>query len=342
MLVTGGAGFLGAALCRALAASERAVLALDDLSSGRRERLEGRNGPSGSGHLRGIELVVGDVRDTRLLAELVARSGLVVHLAARVGVRRILAAPAACARENVAGVESLIAALTTVPAASRPRVLFASTSEVYAPSDAPLHEASPLRESASDGRYAYATSKRRGEELLDACGLWAPGRAPIHLRFFNVVGPGQDSSSGMVLPTFLEQAARGAPLPIHGDGSQERTYAHVDDVAAIVARLCGSEGDRITGPLNVGGRARATVLELARCVIARSGSRAGWSFVDARAELGAGFAEVPTRRADLSRLEALLGPIDARALDAIVADAWSRHASLARSAPLRSCASLAS
>lgn len=338
-LITGAAGFIGSALCRELRAGGWSVLALDDLSSGWLERLD--EGPA-------LEFARGDVRDTSILEPLLARADLVVHLAARVGVRRILAAPAACARENVQGVEALLAAASALPAQRRPRILCASSSEVYADSASPLSEGAALREFAADGRYAYAASKRRGEELLDASGLWPRERAPVHLRFFNVVGPGQDASSGMVLPRFLEQAARHEPLQVFGDGRQLRTFAHVDDVACILAGLCeracaqDAAGTLPGGALNVGGRAVADVETLARLVLEVSGSRGGLRHVDPRDEFGREFREVRARRADLARLEASCGPIRARSLEAIVRDAWARHVARSSLSWSRRCASLAS
>src|SRR5262245_29467556 len=120
-LVTGAAGFIGAALARELAARGWRVCALDDLSSGRRERL---------GAQPGLEFVQADVRDTRRLAELLAaqRPAAIFHLAARVGVRRVLADPEGCRAENLAGVASLAAALEASAGGVAPRLFFASTS----------------------------------------------------------------------------------------------------------------------------------------------------------------------------------------------------------------------
>lgn len=332
-LVTGAAGFIGSALCRELRARAWRVIALDDLSSGWRERLI---------EDAGLAFVLGDARDGAILEPLIERSDIVVHLAARVGVRRILESPAACARENVEGVEALLAAISALPRARRPRVLCASSSEVYADSEEPLSETHALRELALDGRFAYAASKRRAEELLDASGLWPRERAPVHLRFFNVVGPGQDAASGMVLPRFLEQAARHEALQVFGDGTQVRTFAHVDDVARMLARLC-ERGDALPGgALNVGGRATADVRTLAHLVLEVSGSRGGLCHVDPRAELGRDFREVRTRRADLARLEASCGPIVARSLEAIVRDACARHRAPSAPSWIPPCASLAS
>src|SRR5204863_4907589 len=133
------------------------------------------------------------------------------------------------------------------------------------------------------------------EILLDAA---AHERGPVHMRFFNVVGPGQDSTQGMMLPTFVEHALRGEPIPVHGAGTSVRTLAHVDDVAETIAALV--EHDAVpAGPLNVGGTARASVLEIAQCVLALSKSSAGIAHVDPRVVVGPAFEDIDWREPDL-------------------------------------------
>jgi len=328
VLITGGAGFIGSALARELVERGDDVLAVDDLSCGRPERL-----PAGA------RLRLADVERPGALAAALRDEGpfdALVHLAARVGVRAVLRDPEGCRRSNLAGARELVGAVAALPAGRRPRVLAASSSEVYRDRRAPLREGDPLRSETGAGRWAYAGSKLSAERLFDeARRLWSPPRAPLHLRFFNVVGPGQDSDSGMVLPTFVEHALAGAPIPVHGDGRQVRTFAHVDEVARVLAELLAR--DVPGGALNVGGRARASVLELARAVERASGSRAGLAFVDPRLRCGARFEEVPFREPCLERLAGLGIAPPAMGLDAIVRDALARH-EVARSA----CASPAS
>ena len=319
VLVTGGAGLIGAALVRELAEGGASVLAVDDLSAGSRARLPRR---------AEVEVAIADVSEPGTLARLLAERDpfdVLVHLAARVGVRTVLADPERCRRENEAGTRAVIDAVAELEPRDRPRVFAASSSEVYADKCGPLAEGDALRTADARGRFAYAASKIAGERALDAArALWARGRGPLHLRFFNVVGPGQDAASGMVLPTFVEAARTGAPLRVHGSGRQVRTLAHVDDVARTLAALVAMP-DAPEGALNVGGTARASVLEIARAVIAASGRPDAIVHVDARAELGSGFRAIETREPDLRRLASLGVPMPTRGLDAIVADAWRRH-----------------
>lgn len=317
LVVTGGAGFVGAALVREWLARGGSALVVDDLSAGRAERLPR--------HPR-LELVIADVARPGVLSGLLAGgTQAVVHLAARVGVRTVLLDPEGCFAANLGGARALVEALVALPAAARPRLLAASSSEVYLPRRAPLREGDPLRPLDGLGRWRYAASKRAAEELFDAApGLWGgepylPDKGPVHLRLFNVVGPGQDAGTGMVLPLFVERALDGRPLPLHEGGAAVRAFAHVDEVARVLADLAQLEG-LPAGPLNVGGRARASVAELARCVIECAASRSSLERVDPRRDVSPSFEGIAWREPCLARLEGLGVELPRRDLRSIVAD----------------------
>ncbi len=313
VLITGGAGFIGAALARALGERGRAVTVVDDESAGSFERLAGALGvrcrPSVTVALSSASREEFDC---------------VVHLAARVGVGPVVRDPEACRDHNVTVTQELAAALHRVQEGVRPRVFAASSSEVYLPSSGPLREDDAVRSETDGGRWAYAAAKVACERMLEEAALGCGANAPVHLRFFNVVGPGQDSAHGMVLPTFVEHALAGLPIPVHGDGRSVRTFAHVDEVAQTLCDLIGLahvEG----GPLNIGGTARASVMEVAECVLALSGSRAGIVHVDPRRVVGPAFEDVAWREPDLTRLGSLGVGVPSRSLEAIVADTLERH-----------------
>lgn len=317
--VTGASGFIGGRLCAALAADGRAVQPGDKASAAvsprsmdanARERFDFTEASAWTEFLRGAT-----ARDT------------VVHLAGRLGVRAVVSDPGECWRQNTALTRALVATLGARSADSRPRVFAASTSEVYMPLPGPLTEHSPLRRTDGQGRWTYAAAKVASEALLDAALAQDGAPAPVHLRFFNVVGPGQDSAQGMMLPTFVEHALAGRPIPVHGNGTSVRTLAHVDDVARTLCALVALE-DLPGGPLNVGGVARASVLEIAECVLALSGSRAGIVHVDPKVTVGPAFEDIDWREPDLARLRALGVPIPSRSLEAIVQDTLERHLEL--------------
>lgn len=319
VLVTGGAGFVGARVVRGLLAAGSRVVVADDLSCGDASRLP-------LGHSR-LTLHPLDVEAPRGLLALCGEEGpfdVVLHLAARVGVRRVLADPEGCRSAHRAAARELVAALQSLPAASRPRLVAASTSEVYRECAQPLTESHPLRSRDAGGRWAYAASKLEMEATLDAASdLWPADRGPVHLRLFNVVGPGQDAEGGMVLPTFVRCALAGAPLPVHGDGEQVRTLAHVDDLAADVVEVL-LRPDFPAGPLNLGGTARCTVNELAHEVLTAAGGGRLRS-VDPRHTLSARFEEVRHREPCLDRARDLGLAGRARSLADIVRDSLEYH-----------------
>ena len=345
ILVTGAAGFIGAEVCAVLTRAGCPVLGVDDLSAGAAGRLSDL--PTEL-----FELVVGDVRDRALVSALLGeRPRAVLHLAARVGVRTVLEDPEGCEQENLEGVRVLAEELRVAAAGGCvPRVVAASTSEVYAESGAPLGETAPLRPARAEGRWRYAASKRRAEEILDDSGLTV---RPLHLRFFNVVGPGQDASSGMVLPRFVEAAREGRPLEVYGSGAQVRTFAHVDavarDIAALVAprTLAPSRARTLgeaSGALNVGGTARTTIAALAEVVVRLAGSSSEVQRRDPRRAVAANFEEVQQRVPDLTRARSLglassaLGS-EPWGLEALVEDTLRRHGAVGAAAAESVCAS---
>jgi UDP-glucose 4-epimerase len=319
LLLTGAAGFIGSRLARELCQAGWSVLGVDDLSGGWPERL------CDHPNFAFREL---DVTEPGAMVRLLAHEGPftdLVHLAARVGVRMVLRDPEGCRSANLRAVHELLAAVDGLSLLDRPRVLAASSSEVYVDRPGPLREGDPTRPTASAGRWAYAASKLSGEFMLDgARDLWRPERAPVHLRFFNVVGPGQDSETGMVLPTFVERALAGEPIPVHGDGEQVRTFAHVDEVARTL-RQALELPVLPPGALNVGGTARTSILDLARCVRTTSGAMSAIEHDDPRVSLGANFEEVAYREPDLARLRALGLEVPAASLEAIVTDTLENH-----------------
>jgi nucleoside-diphosphate-sugar epimerase len=324
VLITGGAGFIGSRTAGLLAEAGARVVVADDLSTGDAARL---GGGRSEGRL-GLHPV--DVSAPGSVSGLMGEEGpfdVVLHLAARVGVRRVLEDPEGCWREHLGMGRELLASIAGLPEGRRPRVYSASTSEVYRDRAGRLGEDAPLRPLGGRGRWAYACSKLAVERLLDAASdLWAVGRGPVHLRFFNVVGPGQDTGSGMVLPTFIGQALAGGPLTVHGDGSQRRTFAHVDDVAADLVRLI-SLGDAPPGPLNLGGSARCTIAELAQAVCRAAGLGKGLlRSVDPRRTVNAHFEGVHEREPELSYARSLGLARAERNLDSIIEHtlAWHR------------------
>jgi UDP-glucose 4-epimerase len=219
VLVTGGAGFIGANACRALAAHPGVdrIFALDDLSTGYRANLDGV----------AVELVEGSILDRPLLTSLVAGVDAVVHLAARPSVAWSLADPVACHETNATGTLYVLEACRRAGA----YIVAASSCSVYgSPAHLPEHEDLPARPASP-----YAAGKLAAEGYLLAyrSAFGVPGLA---LRFFNVYGPHQSAGHAYaaVIPAFVDAALRGQPVRVYGDGQQTRDFTFVGTVAQVL------------------------------------------------------------------------------------------------------------
>jgi UDP-glucose 4-epimerase len=245
MLVMGGAGFVGHHLVPRLLELEHDVVVFDDLSRGRMERF----GP----HLgdERLEIVRGDVTDAVLVREVVAavRPAVVFHLAAIHFIPYCVAHPSETLLVNVLGTQLILDALGTVPDA---RLVFASTADVYAPSDRPHREDDALATTN-----AYGASKRFCEELFEVARGREPGRRILAARLFNVFGSGETNPH--VLPDILAQLRDGGPLRL-GNLEPRRDYVHARDVAEAFARLATYEGTETV--FNVGTGVGTSVREL--------------------------------------------------------------------------------
>jgi UDP-glucose 4-epimerase len=314
VLVTGGAGFIGSHLCERLLARGDRVTCLDDLSTGRAQNLGAcRDEP-------GFELVHGSVLDERLVERLLEGTAEVFHLAARVGVRAVLEQPSATLETNLVGTRHVLAAAARCGA----RVLFASSSEVYGRNEEPpFAEDAPLLAGVPAGdtrepRWSYACSKAMGEALAFAHAR-EHGLALLVVRFFNVVGPRQRGSYGMVLPRFVRAALSGAPLEVHGDGAQTRCFLHVQDALDAVLALWADP--RARGQVvNVGSAQEVSVLELAERVRRLAASASPIVRRPYPEVYGIEMSDFRRRAPSLARLEALVGRRTLRSLDEIVAE----------------------
>lgn len=221
VLVTGGAGFIGANLCRALvdAPEVASVVALDDFSTGSPANLAG---------VDGVELVEGSILDSDLLGRIVGDADAVVHLAARPSVPRSLADPMASNEVNTTG---SLRVLEAARLNGGRHVVVASSSSVYG--------ANPILPKQEDMTpmpvSPYAVSKLATESYAIAYGH-SFGLPTLAFRFFNVFGPLQapGHAYAAVIPAFLECALADKPLPVHGDGLQTRDFTYVGTVCSVL------------------------------------------------------------------------------------------------------------
>jgi UDP-glucose 4-epimerase len=254
-LVTGAAGFLGAALSNRLVQAGHAVRGLDDLSSGDPARL-----------LPQVHLTRGDVNDRPKLWTLLQGVDCVYHLAARVSVPESVLYPREYNAANVGGTVSVMEAMRDVGVK---RVVLASSGAVYGDQGQ-----QPLREDMRPNpRSPYAVSKLAAEYYVRTIGiLWKI--ETVALRIFNAYGPGQPLPAvhAPVIPRFLKQALAGGSLVAHGDGSQTRDYVYLDDVleALVAAATAQSVDQRV---INVGSGQETSVRDLMACLAEATGRK---------------------------------------------------------------------
>jgi len=249
VVVTGGAGFIGANLCRTLTATQGIdeVVALDDLSTGSADNLAG---------VPEARLIEATILDPEALDRAFAGASAVVHLAARPSVPRSIEDPMASHEVNATGTVQVLQALRR--AGGSAHLILASSSSVYG--------ANPVLPKAEDLVAApmspYAASKLAAESYALAFAS-SFGVDVLALRFFNVFGPLQPAGHAYaaVIPAFVSAALAGRPLPVHGDGHQTRDFTFVDSVAAVmVAALLRRVSCQ--GPVNLAFGSRVSLLEV--------------------------------------------------------------------------------
>jgi UDP-glucose 4-epimerase len=306
VLVTGGAGFIGANLCRVLAARPEidAVIALDDLSTGSAENLRGVD----------AKLIEGSILDRGLLAETVAAADAVVHLAALPSVPRSLADPLRTFEVNATGTVYVLEACRRKSL----HVVAASSSSVYGnASVSPKHEDLPTRPLSP-----YAMSKLTAEAGALAYGT-AFGLPTLALRLFNVYGPLQTAGHAYaaVIPTFITSALQGGQLQIYGDGGQVRDFTFVTTVTSVLADAVLRQ---VTSPVpvNLAFGTRVSVAELAERVATATGMRPVVRHRPPRA------GDVRESQADCVRFRALFPDARPVSLDQGLSEtiAWFRRA----------------
>jgi UDP-glucose 4-epimerase len=307
-LVTGGAGFIGGHLSERLLMAGHEVICLDDLSTGRY-----RNLAHLTSHSR-FEFVRGSILEARLMDDLAARSDTIFHLAAAVGVELIMSRSLDGLRTNIHGTEiALDCALR-----HGTRTLIASTSEVYGktPAEAMSEDQDRVVGSPLTRRWSYAEAKALDETL--AYLFWSDRAVPtVIIRFFNVAGPRQTGRYGMVIPRFVDQALRHAPLTVYGDGTQTRSFCHVRDAVDGLIALIEHPG-AYGKVFNIGRPEEVSIQHLAERVIALSGSRSTVRHVPYEEAYGDGFEDTKRRVPDISRARALVGFEPTAVLDDII------------------------
>jgi UDP-glucose 4-epimerase len=297
VLITGGAGFVGSHLADALLAAGHEVTAFDNLSTGSIDNIE---------HLKThprFRYTIESVQNEPVVAEQIDRCDVVFHLAAAVGVKKIVEEPVHTIENNVHGTEVVLRHANK----KKRLVVVASTSEVYGKSvDVPFHEDADLvMGPTSKHRWAYACSKAIDEFL--ALAYWKEKKLPvIVIRLFNTVGPRQTGQYGMVIPTFVRQALAGQPITVFGDGTQRRSFTYVGDVVAGLIGLM-NEPKAVGQVFNIGNGEEISMRALADKIKTMTGSTSEIVTIPYDQAYEAGFEDMPRRVPDITKIRGLVG-----------------------------------
>ena len=299
VLITGGAGFIGSHLVDLHLACGDQVHVIDDLSTGVRANLAAHdNNPN-------FRFDEADVLTWDRLDRAVGWADRIYHLAAVVGVYRVIAEPTKVLATNIAGTERLLRAAHN--GGWQPQVVIASSSEVYGHNDEQvLREDQDLTVSTRAGtRWGYSVSKI-ADEALGLSYAQRFGIPAVIARFFNTVGPRQVGRYGMVVPRFVAQAVRNEPITVFGGGAQTRSFCDVRDTVVALDALA-THAQRDTLVANVGNDREISIRDLAQLVIARAKSRSTIIDVPLKEAYGEDFEDIRRRRPDLTRLRRLTG-----------------------------------
>jgi nucleoside-diphosphate-sugar epimerase len=298
ILVTGGAGFIGSHLVELLLSEGHSVHVVDDLSTGRAANIAAfRDHPE-------FWFDRADIVTWDGLWSAARAADQIYHLAAVVGVRRVLDDPIRVLATNIAGTERLLRAVAA--GARRPRMMVASTSEVYGfNQEAAQSEDDDLTYKAGNwARWSYSVTKLAGEHFANAYAR--KHQLPITiLRFFNMVGPRQRGDYGMVLPNFVRQAVRGVPITVYGSGDQTRSFCDVRDGVRMMMELAAT--DLLPGDVvNLGNDQEISISDLAQLVRERAASSSKIIRMSYADGYGEHFDDISHRRPDLTRLKTMI------------------------------------
>ncbi len=309
--ITGGCGFIGSHLAEEILKDRNSkVLVLDNLTTGSIRNIE---------HLKNnlnFRYDIDSIFHESKVAEYVDWSDIVIHLAASVGVRKIVENPVETIENNVHGTENI---LKSAAKKGRP-VFIASTSEVYGKGvKVPFKEDDDiLLGPTTKSRWSYACSKAIDEFL--AISYFREKKLPVVIgRLFNTVGPRQIGHYGMVIPRFVSQALQNDDITVYGDGTQTRCFCSVKDVVKATLELINNS--KCYGEIfNIGSDEEISILELAKKIKEKTASQSKIVFIDYTKAYIEGFEDLGRRVPDISKILKAIGFKPRHKLDEILDD----------------------
>ena len=311
ILITGGAGFIGSHLARALLARGDAVAVLDNLSTGSFENIRGLVNQSR------FDFAIDDLDNALVVDRLASQSDAIVHLAAAVGVQLVVERPTETIETNVLGTHAVLKAARRY----RCRTLIASTSEVYGKGvSIPFSEEDDLLLGPSSrSRWGYAASKLLDEFL--GLAAFREYELPVTItRFFNTVGPGQTGRYGMVVPRFVQQALRQEPLRVFGTGEQTRCFCHVSDTVRALITLLDKPEQTAGEIYNIGSSEEVSINTLAQRVIDLADSPSPITHIPYSEAYAPGFEDMQRRVPDTTKLRRVIDWTPRHQLNDILTD----------------------
>ncbi len=309
VLITGGAGFIGSHLSDLLIERGDEVYALDDLSTGNLNNIA---------HLkenRNFHFVCDSAGNEAVMNELVQKVDHIYHLAAVVGVQRVVESPVRTLEVNLHTTEI---ALKLAHRFDK-KIQIASTSEVYGRHkvNRPLSETDErIYGPTTVGRWSYAGAKAIDEFF--ALAYHRERNLPVVItRFFNTVGPRQTGQYGMVIPRFVQSALKGEPITVYGDGSQSRSFTYVGDAVRAITDLMACPA-AIGEVFNVGNGEEVTILGLAQQVKAMTDSKSEIRVVPFEQIYGKDFEDMEFRTPDITKINKAIGYVPTVDLNGIL------------------------
>jgi len=299
VLITGGAGFIGSHLAERHLAQGDQVYVVDNLSTGSLNNLDAFRGHPG------FRFAEADILNWNALDQAVAWADRIYHMAAVVGVKKVLEDPVAVMATNMSGTERILRTIQN--GGWNPQVIIASTSEVYG-----FNEKASFAEtdnivlpSAGRLRWAYAVTKLADEFLAFSYARKYKLNIVV-VRLFNTIGPNQVGHYGMVVPSFVKQAVQNDPLTVYGEGRQTRSFCDVRDtvVALDMLAACPEAWGEV---VNVGNDQEISIRDLAELIVQRTHSTSPLHFISYKDAYGEEFDDVTHRRPVLNKLRALTG-----------------------------------
>lgn len=289
-LITGGAGFIGTHLTLRLLSKGHNVTVLDNLSTGCSDYLANSQ----------ARLVVGSVTDSELVNSLASECDTIIHLACVVGVRLAMTKGCETLRLSYVGTENVLEAASKFDK----EAFVASSSAIFGKiARFPVaEEDDSLLGASTKPSWLYSVAKLMEEHLTLAYSRERGTKVKL-VRFFNVIGPYQTGSYGMVVPTFITKALKGEPLPVYENGLQTRTFGYIEDILDGVELVLEKGG---WGELyNIGGWEEVSIVDLAKRVKALTNSSSELEYIPFKKAFGPNFEETAKRVPDINRLRQL-------------------------------------